>query len=78
MAFAYLNLGSYVIVFVSLSIAIVAPSVQAHIAVFDDYWTQRQANALRQTMESYEPNPLNVTNHFNYHAALYVLKNKPL
>ena len=78
MASAYLNLGSYVIVFVSLSIAIVAPSVQAHIAVFDDYWTQRQANALRQTMESYEPNPLNVTNHFNYHAALYVLKNKPL
>ncbi|KAL0792821.1 hypothetical protein Bca101_064198 [Brassica carinata] len=70
MAFAYLNLGSYVIAFVSLSIAIVAPSVQAHVAVFDEYWTQRQANALRQTMESYDPNPLNVTNHFNYHAAL--------
>ncbi|KAJ0237989.1 pectate lyase 6 [Hirschfeldia incana] len=70
MAFAYLNLGSYVIVFVSLVLAIVAPSVQAHVAVFDEYWTQRQANALRQTMESYDPNPLNVTNHFNYHAAL--------
>ncbi|KAH0855570.1 hypothetical protein HID58_007891 [Brassica napus] len=40
---------AYVIVFVSLSIAIVAPSVQAHIAVFDDYWTQRQANAAMET-----------------------------
>ncbi|CAH8266543.1 unnamed protein product [Arabidopsis lyrata] len=65
-----LNLGSYVFVFVSLSLTVVVPSVQAHIAVYDDYWTQRQTIALRQTLESYDPNPDNVTDHFNYHAAL--------
>ncbi|CAL9248895.1 unnamed protein product [Arabidopsis halleri] len=65
-----LNLGSYVFVFVSLSLILVVPSVQAHIAVYDDYWTQRQTIALRQTLESYDPNPDNVTDHFNYHAAL--------
>ncbi|KAG7563342.1 Pectate lyase [Arabidopsis suecica] len=65
-----LNLGSYVFVFVSLSLILVVPSVQAHIAVYDDYWTQRQTIALRQTLEAYDPNPDNVTDHFNYHAAL--------
>lgn len=70
MAVAYLNLGSYVFAFVSLALAVVAPSVQAHIAVFDEYWTQRQTEAVRRTLESYEPDPFNVTDHFNYHAAL--------
>ncbi|KAL0793278.1 hypothetical protein Bca101_064655 [Brassica carinata] len=70
MAVAYLNLGSYVFAFLSLAFAVVAPSIQAHIAVFDEYWTQRQTDALRQTMESYDPNPFNVTDHLNYHAAL--------
>lgn len=73
---AYLNLGSYVFSFLFLSLAVVAPSIQAHVAVFDEYWTQRQANALRQTMESYDPNPFNVTDHLNYHAALCVLRKK--
>lgn len=68
-----LNFGSYVFVFVSLSLTVVVPSVQAHVAVYDEYWTQRQNDALRQTLESYDPNPLNVTDHFNYHAALWVL-----
>ncbi|CAN8253622.1 unnamed protein product [Cochlearia groenlandica] len=67
---AYLKIGSYVFAFVTLAIAVVVPSVQAHVAVFDEYWTQREANALQQTMESYDPNPFNVTDHFNYHAAL--------
>ena len=77
MAVAYLNFGSHVFAFLSLCLAVVAPSVQAHVAVFDEYWTQRQSDALRQTIESYDPNPFNVTDHLNYHAALYVLKNKP-
>jgi len=67
------NLGSYVFVFVALSLTVVVPSVQAHIAEYDEYWTQRQTNALRETLESYDPNPDNVTDHFNYHAALWVL-----
>ncbi|CAH2045720.1 unnamed protein product [Thlaspi arvense] len=61
---------AYVLAFVSLSLAVVAPSVQAHVAVFDEYWTQRQTDALQKTMESYDPNPYNVTDHLNYHAAL--------
>ncbi|XP_010502279.1 PREDICTED: probable pectate lyase 6 [Camelina sativa] len=64
------NLGSYVIVFVSLSLAVAVPSVHAHVAEYDEYWTQRQTEALHQTLESYDPEPLNVTDHFNYHAAL--------
>ncbi|XP_010514040.1 PREDICTED: probable pectate lyase 6 [Camelina sativa] len=64
------NLGSYVIVFVSLSLAVVVPTVHAHVAEYDEYWTQRQTEALHQTLESYDPEPLNVTDHFNYHAAL--------
>lgn len=74
MAVAHLNLGSYVFAFVSLSLAILAPSVQAHIAAFDEYWTQRQTDAMRRTLEAYDPNPLNVTDHFNYHAALYEIR----
>ncbi|KAH0923998.1 hypothetical protein HID58_024016 [Brassica napus] len=70
MASAHLNLGSYVFAFVSLSLAVVAPSVQGHVAVYDEYWTQRQTDALRETIKSYDPNPFNVTDHFNYHAAL--------
>ncbi|VVB03908.1 unnamed protein product [Arabis nemorensis] len=70
MAVAYLNLGRYVFAFISLALAVVAPSVQAHVAVFDEYWTQRQTEALRRTLEAYEPDPFNVTDHFNYHAAL--------
>ncbi|KAF3485610.1 hypothetical protein F2Q69_00055648 [Brassica cretica] len=70
MASAHLNIGSYVFAFASLFVAIVAPSVQGHVAVYDEYWTQRQTDALRQTIKSYDPNPFNVTDHFNYHAAL--------
>ncbi|KAF2552219.1 hypothetical protein F2Q68_00036144 [Brassica cretica] len=70
MASAHLNIGSYVFAFASLFLAIVAPSVQGHVAVYDEYWTQRQTDALRQTIKSYDPNPFNVTDHFNYHAAL--------
>ncbi|CAN8266736.1 unnamed protein product [Cochlearia groenlandica] len=70
MAVAYMNLGSYVFFLVSLTLAIVAPQVLAHVAVYDEYWTQRQNHALQKTMEFYEPEPLNVTDHFNYHAKL--------
>ncbi|CAN6878766.1 unnamed protein product [Brassica oleracea] len=70
MAAAFLNIGSYVFVFFLSSLATLAPQVQANIAVFDDYWTQRQGDALKQTLASFDPYPLNVTNHLNYHVAL--------
>ncbi|XP_010527872.1 PREDICTED: probable pectate lyase 3 isoform X2 [Tarenaya hassleriana] len=47
-------------------------SVRGHVAVFDEYWTQRQDKALRQTLRFYDPNPFNVTDHFNYHVNLAV------
>lgn len=70
MAAAFLNLGGYVFVFLLSLLAIVAPQVRANVAVFDSYWMQRQSDALKQTMGSYDPNPLNVTNHLNYHVNL--------
>lgn len=70
MAAAFLNIGSYIFVFLLSSLATLAPQVQANIAVFDDYWTQRQGDALKQTLASFDPYPLNVTNHLNYHVAL--------
>ncbi|KAL9306123.1 unnamed protein product [Arabidopsis thaliana] len=72
MAAAFLNLGGYVFVFFSSFLAIVAPQVRGNVAVFDSYWTQRQSDALKQTIGSYDPHPLNVTNHFNYHVNIAV------
>ncbi|KAG5387164.1 hypothetical protein IGI04_038634 [Brassica rapa subsp. trilocularis] len=69
MAAAFLNTGGYALVFL---LAILVPHVQANVAVFDNYWTQRQGDALKQTIASYDPNPLNVTDHLNYHVALAV------
>ncbi|KAG2297922.1 hypothetical protein Bca52824_034394 [Brassica carinata] len=69
MAAAFLNIGGYALV---LTLAILVPHVQANVAIFDDYWTQRQGDALKQTIASYDPNPLNVTDHLNYHVTLAV------
>lgn len=70
MAAKFLNIGGYVFVFFLSSLATLAPQVQANIADFDDYWMQRQGDALKQTLASFDPNPLNVTNHLNHHVAL--------
>ena len=67
MAATFLNIGGYTLVFLSV---ILVPHVQANVAIFDNYWKQRQGDALKQTIASYDPNPLNVTDHLNYHVAL--------
>ncbi|VVA91303.1 unnamed protein product [Arabis nemorensis] len=72
MAAAFLNICGYVFVIFFSFIATFPPESRAHVAVFDNYWTQRQSDALRQTMDSYDPNPLNVTDHLNYHVSLAV------
>ncbi|XP_010523445.1 PREDICTED: probable pectate lyase 3 [Tarenaya hassleriana] len=64
--------GNFVLCFLFSSISDVAQPVKAHVAVFDEYWTQRQAHALRQTLRFYDPNPFNVTDHFNHHVNLAV------
>ncbi|KAF2590124.1 hypothetical protein F2Q70_00041707 [Brassica cretica] len=69
MAATFLNIGGYTLVFLSV---ILVPHVQANVAIFNNYWTQRQGDALKQTIASYDPNPLNVTDHLNYHVALAV------
>ncbi|KAJ4874347.1 putative pectate lyase 3 [Raphanus sativus] len=44
------------------------PHFRANVDVFDNYWTQ--GDALKQTIASYDPNPLNATDHLSYHVAL--------
>ena len=72
MTSAFLNIGGYLFVFLLSLLVTLTPHVGANIAAFDDYWTQRQGDALKQTIASFDPNPLNVTDHLNYHVALAV------
>ncbi|CAL1413802.1 unnamed protein product [Linum trigynum] len=39
--------------------------LDAHIADFDNYWKQRAEEAKRVALETYHPDPYNVTEHFN-------------
>ncbi|XVF85995.1 hypothetical protein PTKIN_Ptkin17bG0165400 [Pterospermum kingtungense] len=45
------------------------PTLQAHIAEYDDYWRQRALQAKENADKAYNPNPTAVTQHFNYHVA---------
>ncbi|KAL0651403.1 hypothetical protein Bca4012_094094 [Brassica carinata] len=72
MTAAFLNIGGYLFVFCLSLLATLTPHVGANVAVFDNYWLQRQGDALKQTIASFDPNPLNVTDHLNYHVALAV------
>lgn len=42
----------------------------AHIGEYDEYWQNREEHSRRAALESYHPNPEEVTNHFNYHVHL--------
>ncbi|KHG08946.1 Pectate lyase [Gossypium arboreum] len=42
------------------------PRLWANIVEFDDFWKQREEEAWKLALASYEPNPENVTNHLNY------------
>ncbi|MBA0614070.1 hypothetical protein Godav_014403 [Gossypium davidsonii] len=42
------------------------PRLWANIVEFDDFWKQREEEAWKIALASYEPNPENVTNHLNY------------
>lgn len=47
------------------------PTLQAHIAEYDDYWKQRALQAKENTDAAYHPNPEVVTEHFNHNVARY-------
>ncbi|KAK8568757.1 hypothetical protein V6N13_106647 [Hibiscus sabdariffa] len=43
------------------------PRLQAHIAEYDDYWRERELQAKENLEKAYNPNPEDVTKHFNDH-----------
>ncbi|GLU17135.1 hypothetical protein SLE2022_335290 [Rubroshorea leprosula] len=52
-----------------LSFAIIIPTLLAHIDDFDDYWKQREVEAIEHANMAYNPRPEEVTEHFNEHVA---------
>ncbi|KAL4317931.1 hypothetical protein GQ457_18G025490 [Hibiscus cannabinus] len=52
-----------------LSLVAIIPSLQAHIAEYDDYWRERELQAKENLDKAYNPHPEEVTNHYNEHAA---------
>lgn len=49
----------------ALSLAVLVPSLEAHIGEFDEYWQKRAEEAQKEALEAYFPDPVNVTAHFN-------------
>lgn len=56
---------SFILFFFFLSLAVIVPTLQAHIAEYDEYWKQRAAEAEQANVEAYHPNPEAITEHFN-------------
>ncbi|XP_039023750.1 pectate lyase-like [Hibiscus syriacus] len=52
-----------------LSFVSIIPSPLAHIAKYDDYWRERELQAIENLDKAYNPRPEEVTNHYNEHAA---------
>ncbi|GAV63758.1 Pec_lyase_C domain-containing protein/Pec_lyase_N domain-containing protein [Cephalotus follicularis] len=48
-----------------LSLAVIVPTLRAHIAEYDEYWKQRAAEAHQAAEEAYNPNPEKMTDEFN-------------
>lgn len=53
------------------------PSSTANIAVYDEYWAKKAAEAWNRTLETYEPMPAKVVSHLNLHTSRYV-RTRPL
>lgn len=49
----------------ALSLAVLVQSLEAHIGEFDEYWQKRAEEARKDALEAYNPDPENVTAHFN-------------
>ncbi|KAF8399421.1 hypothetical protein HHK36_015286 [Tetracentron sinense] len=55
------------IFFFFFSSAVIIPTLRAHIGDFDEVWQKRAEEAKKAALEAYDPNPDEVTNHFNTH-----------
>lgn len=49
----------------ALSLAVLVPSLEAHIKEFDEYWQKRAEEASLAALEAFNPEPENVTAQFN-------------
>ncbi|KAJ8773753.1 hypothetical protein K2173_006403 [Erythroxylum novogranatense] len=51
----------------SLIVTVIVPSIDAHVAEFDEYWSRKLTEAQTANLDAYHPDPWNVTHHFNAH-----------
>lgn len=47
--------------------AVIAPTIRANIAEYDDYWKEREEEAKKAALEAFHPTPQEVNDHFNLH-----------
>ncbi|GMI87354.1 hypothetical protein like AT1G14420 [Hibiscus trionum] len=60
---------SFSLILLCFSFAVIIPRLRAHIADYDDYWRERELQAKENLEKEYNPNPEEVTKHFNEHVA---------
>ena len=60
---------SFSLILYFLCLGVIIPSLEAHIAEYDDYWRERELQAKENLEKAYNPNPEEVTQHFNDHVA---------
>ena len=56
--------------FFFFSFVLIVPAFRAHIAEFDEVWQKRAEEARKSALETYHPNPEEVTDHFNDHVRM--------
>ncbi|XVE53283.1 hypothetical protein DITRI_Ditri02bG0192200 [Diplodiscus trichospermus] len=61
--------GSFSLFFFFSFFVVIIPTLQAHVAEYDDYWKQRELEAKENANKAYNLNPEEVTQHFNHHVA---------
>ncbi|KAH6792057.1 Pectate lyase family protein [Perilla frutescens var. hirtella] len=71
------ELYSFSIILIFAFASTLLPSSTANIAVYDEYWQKRAAEAWNRTLDTYEPIPAKVVSHLNLHTsrALKEIKN---
>ncbi|MBA0832870.1 hypothetical protein Goarm_017227 [Gossypium armourianum] len=65
---------SYILFLFSLSFVVQIPTLQAHIAEYDNYWKARKLEAIENLNKAYHPNPEEVVHHYNDQFAKTMIK----
>ncbi|PPR99415.1 hypothetical protein GOBAR_AA21252 [Gossypium barbadense] len=65
---------SYSLFLFSLSFVVLIPTLQAHIAEYDDYWKARKLEAIENLNKAYHPNPEEMVHHYNDQFAKTMIK----